>query len=95
MISQDCFVIISYCRCRLSIINSPRGEGGSGSLSLFPSTTIIGIIASEWAEWLPALTFVHITPLRVWILNSTWDIVCYVGFFLKSFPSTVFVNVFF
>ena len=57
----------------MSVVSNEFSTGGevSGSLSLIPSVATIGIIAFEWAEWLPALAFVPIKPLWVWILNKT------------------------
>ena len=57
----------------ISVATNDYSTGGevSGSLSLLPSSSTFGIIASEWAEWLPALAFVPIKPLWVWIFNKT------------------------
>ena len=64
-------------------------QGGevSGSLSLRSSTVTVGVIASEWSEWLPALSFVPHSPVWVWILDKTWEKLS-----RRLFPSLLFIN---
>ena len=50
-------------------------QGGeiSWSLSLLHSSATVGIIASKWTESLPVLSFFSHSPVRVWILDKTWQ----------------------
>ena len=47
----------------------------------------IGIIASTWAEWLPALQFVPIKSVWVWITNNFWE-----HFLKRLFLRVVFIS---
>ena len=31
--------------------------------------SLVGIIAKEWCKWFPALTFILLQPLWIWILD--------------------------
>ena len=39
-----------------------------GSLLPMEASTIVGIIARDWCEWLSVLAFVPLVPTWVWIL---------------------------
>ena len=64
-----------------------KGGEVSGSLSLQSSVVTVGVIASEWSEWLPALSFVPHSPVWVWILDKIWEKLS-----RRLFPSLLFLN---
>ena len=66
-------------------------QGGevAGSLSLRSSVVTVGVIASEWSEWLPALSFVPHSLVWVWILDKTWERLS-----RRLFSSLLFLNSF-
>ena len=49
--------------------------GNSVKTSILPlaASTTVCVIARDWCEWLPALAFVPLVPIWVWILESKWD----------------------
>ena len=51
---------------------------------IFP---LIGIIALEWSDWLPALSFIPLIPLWVWILDPRWKAIS-----VKLFPEFTFID---
>ena len=64
-----------------------QGSGVSGSLSVLPSVETVGIIASEWVEWLPVLSFVLHSPVWVWIFDKTWERLS-----RRLYPLFLFIN---
>ena len=48
---------------------------------------LIGIVALEWSNWLPALSFIHLTQLWIWFLDSRWRVIC-----VRLFPDCSFID---
>lgn len=59
----------------------------SGSLSLFSISATIGVIVSEWVEWLPYFVFVPVPSLWVWNFDSLWAILLH-----RLYPEVIFLG---
>ena len=46
-------------------------------------SSLIGMIVKEWYEWVPALAFIPLSPLWVWVLDSRWE-----SIFQRLFPDS-------
>ena len=48
---------------------------------------LIGIVALEWSDWFPALAFLPLSSLWVWILDPRWKVIC-----IRLFPDCKFID---
>lgn len=48
---------------------------------------LIGIVALEWSDWLPALSFIPLIPLWIWILDPRWKAIS-----VELFPEFTFID---
>ena len=73
----------------MDVLQNSITHGGEvvGCLLSQGTSASIGIIASTWGEWLPALQFVPIQPTWVWILDNFWEKIL-----KRLYPRVVFIS---
>ena len=58
-----------------------------GSLSTNLNSSLVGIVAKGWSDWLIALFFITLTSTWIWILDKKWERVL-----RRLYPSLTFID---
>ena len=74
------------------VLNTRRtsfAKGGEvfGTLSSNTNSSLVGIVAKGWNDWLLSLAFIPLTPVWIWILDKNWECIL-----RRLYPSVVFID---
>ena len=78
---------------RSSLVVNTRSTGFAkggevfGTLSTNTNSSLVGIVAKGWNDWLLSLAFIPFTPVWIWIFDKNWERIL-----RRLYPSVVFID---
>ena len=80
--SQRSSLVLNTRRTRFA-----KGREVFGTLSDNTNSSLVGIVAKGWNDWLLSLAFIPLTPVWIWIFDKNWERISH-----RLYPSVVFID---